>query len=189
MIRLRPIAVDVRMRDVSMRLPFRFGVHTMTAAPLVHLRVDLEAADGRRASGWAAELMVPKWFDKDPAKTPHDDLLALRDSVRAAGLAFRAAGEDTAFGLWRNVYRERVEERQGVPLVSGFGVALTERALIDALCRAENCSFFDGWKRGVYGFDPGAVADPLYLRDDAAGAYVPLPPELVQKVLDGSLRV
>ncbi|NXX48614.1 S27A3 protein, partial [Tricholaema leucomelas] len=39
------------------------------------------------------------------------------------------------------------------------------------------------------GFDPERVPDPLFLLDEAAKAYVPLGPVLLQGVLDGSFRI
>ncbi len=39
------------------------------------------------------------------------------------------------------------------------------------------------------GFDPATVGDPLYVRDDAKGAYVQLTPELYRAVESGSMRV
>jgi fatty-acyl-CoA synthase len=39
------------------------------------------------------------------------------------------------------------------------------------------------------GFDPGAVGDPLYLRDDAAGTYVPLTTALHGEIVAGRRRL
>ncbi len=39
------------------------------------------------------------------------------------------------------------------------------------------------------GFDPGAVADPLFFRDDAARTFVPLTPALHAQILSGALRI
>jgi len=39
------------------------------------------------------------------------------------------------------------------------------------------------------GFDPAAVTDPLYVRDDAKGDYVQLTPELHRAIQSGSMRV
>jgi fatty-acyl-CoA synthase len=39
------------------------------------------------------------------------------------------------------------------------------------------------------GFDMEAVGDPIYLRDDAARAYVPLAPEVLSEIRDGRRRV
>jgi len=36
--------------------------------------VEVEATDGRRGRGYAGNNLAPKWFDKDPAKTFHDNV-------------------------------------------------------------------------------------------------------------------
>ena len=65
--RLRVTAVELFERDVLLRMPFRFGVVTLTQAPQAFARVRIRVEDGREAEGAAAELLVPKWFDKDAA--------------------------------------------------------------------------------------------------------------------------
>jgi len=65
-------AASCHLRNLRTRLPFRYGVVTLTHFPLLHLAVDVEAADGRRARGFAADNLPPKWFDKDPAKSFRD---------------------------------------------------------------------------------------------------------------------
>ena len=52
-------------RDVHLRMPFRFGVVTLTQAPQCFVCVRIEFADGRSRWGAAAELLAPKWFDKN----------------------------------------------------------------------------------------------------------------------------
>ena len=39
------------------------------------------------------------------------------------------------------------------------------------------------------GFDPAAVRDPLYVRDDAQGSYVPLTPERFRAIQAGTIRL
>jgi fatty-acyl-CoA synthase len=39
------------------------------------------------------------------------------------------------------------------------------------------------------GFDPGAISEPLYFRDDAAKRYVPLTRELVAAIASGARAV
>jgi fatty-acyl-CoA synthase len=39
------------------------------------------------------------------------------------------------------------------------------------------------------GYDPAKVSDPLYLRDDGARSYVPLGPDLFQRIAAGEMRV
>lgn len=39
------------------------------------------------------------------------------------------------------------------------------------------------------GFDPAAISDPLYFRDDARGGYVPLDPRLYEEIVAGRARL
>jgi hypothetical protein len=50
-------------RDVRLRMPFRFGVVTLTQAPQCFVRVRIELADGRSQWGASAEILATKWFD------------------------------------------------------------------------------------------------------------------------------
>src|SRR6185295_7226775 len=81
----------------------------------------------------AAELLAPKWFDKNPALSNEDNFEQLRDSMRRARAAYLAGGENTADG----------HSRPSVGLVEHFGPALLDRALLDALCRARGVSFYE----------------------------------------------
>jgi len=74
--------------DCSTRLPFRFGNHTMTWAPTLTVRVELETEAGP-AAGYAADLLAPKWFEKDPAKSLRQDVEGLIASALAAAEAAR----------------------------------------------------------------------------------------------------
>ncbi len=152
--------VSFALADARTRLPFRFGVSTLTAAPVLTARVDVRG-EGTEASGYAADLLVPKWFEKDPAKSVEDDVRALLDSARAAASALlRPRDDDTAFGHWYSLYRERVLARhREAPdaLVRGFGAALLERAMIDAVCRATGVSFFEALATDRLGFEGGRI--------------------------------
>ena len=75
---------DVFLTDCRTRLPFRFGAATMTHAPLCLLRAEIETDSGRVAEGFSSDLLVPKWFDKNPDTTTRQDLDKLLDSVRKA---------------------------------------------------------------------------------------------------------
>ena len=138
--RLRVVEARLYERPVRFRLPFRFGAATVTAAPQAFLRLTVEAADGRRAEGQAAELMVPKWFDKDPALTEQQNFDQLRRSLAIARPFYLAAPPAPAFAL-----SAEIEPRHHAVCVAGelggliasFGLALFDRAVIDALCRIE----------------------------------------------------
>ncbi len=123
-------------------MPFRFGVVTLTEAPQAFARVKI-SLQGRAAEGAAAEVLAPKWFDKNPALTNEDNFEQLRDSMRQARAAYLAGGENTAYG----------HSRPTVGLVENFGPALLDRAVLDALCRALGISFYDAIRRNVVGLD------------------------------------
>lgn len=139
--RLRVVEARLYERPVRFRLPFRFGAATVTAAPQAFLRLTVETADGRRTEGQAAELMVPKWFDKDPALTEAQNFDQLRRSLALARPLYLEAAPASAFAL-----SAAIETRQHAAcaaaglggLIASFGLALFDRAVIDALCRIED---------------------------------------------------
>jgi hypothetical protein len=149
-------------RDVRLRLPFRFGVSTLEQAPQAFVRARI-VVNGKESQGGAAEMMVPKWFDKDPELTNEQNFEQLRASLRLARDSYLAAGENTAFGHSIDVYGPHiaVAAMQGInSLVACFGPALIDRALLDALCRSAGISFFEAIKRNVAGLTaPGWQAD------------------------------
>jgi hypothetical protein len=132
-------------RPVRLRLPFRFGVVTLTEAPQVFVRARVRVADGREGEGLSAELLVPKWFDKSPDLTNEQNFDQLRRSLRSAHAHLAAAGLDTAFGLSAAAdatHREACRAAGLNGLVASFGLALLERAIIDALARLEGVPAF-----------------------------------------------
>ena len=126
-------AIDFFERDVRLRMPFRFGVVTLTEAPQALVRARILLEDGKQSEGAAAELLAPKWFDKNPALSNEDNFEQLRSSIRKAKDAYLSGGANTAYG----------HSRPTVGLVENFGPALIDRALLDALCRALGMSFYE----------------------------------------------
>jgi hypothetical protein len=138
--RLNLLEASFYERPVRLRLPFRFGVVTLREAPQVFVRARIRLQDGRESEGISAELLVPKWFDKSPALTNEDNFKQLRRSLAIARRHVIDAGNDTAFGLSAvSDAGQRAEcmraDLNG--LVASFGLALIERAIIDALARIE----------------------------------------------------
>ncbi|MBI2525514.1 MAG: hypothetical protein HYV93_05985 [Candidatus Rokubacteria bacterium] len=89
-------AASCHVRNLRTRLPFRYGAVTLTRFPLLHLAVEVEAADERRDGGFAADNLPPKWFDKDPAKSFRDNVADQLASIRAAHEAYLSGGEAEA---------------------------------------------------------------------------------------------
>ena len=143
-------------RPVRFRMPFRFGAATLDRAPQAFVRVGIRLANGVVAHGASAEMMMPKWFDKNPALSNDDNVDQLRRSLaiaRDAYLSDRAPA--AAFGHHARHYRAllAMNARQGnESLVAGYGPALIDRAVIDAVCRSMGVSFFDAMRGNVVGF-------------------------------------
>jgi Enolase C-terminal domain-like len=132
-------AVDLFERDVELRMPFRFGVVTLTRAPQAYARVRIRLADGRRGEGMAAELLAPKWFDKNPALSNEDNFEQLRAALGIARTLALDGSADTGFGRFIRDYPAQVERAaaRGLnSLVALYGPALLDRAALDALGRA-----------------------------------------------------
>ena len=148
--------VQLFQRQVTLRLPFRFGAATVTQCPQAFVRV-LAEVEGRRVGGASAELMVPKWFDKSPTLTHEQNFEQLRDSLRHAReavLATRDALTPYALSQAAGEAAIAVSQAQGLPrLVAQFGTALLDKAVADAALRATGQSWVDGLRAGVLG-DP-----------------------------------
>jgi len=155
--------ISLYERDVRLRMPFRFGVVTLTQAPQAFVRARIRLADGKEAEGGAAELLAPKWFDKDPSLSNEQNFEQLRASLRLAREAYLASGENTAFGHSIDIYGPQIAlaATQGLnSLVACYGPALIDRAVLDALCRALGISFFKAISTNVAGITaPGWQAD------------------------------
>jgi hypothetical protein len=154
--------IELAERRVDFVQPFRFGDVTVEAAPQAFVHVEIEV-DGRRSSGASAELMVPKWFDKNPALGVAETIAELRTSLRIARRLYaESRAPDTAFGIHAGLYDRQIEAcaEAGLPaLPSLFGPALIDKAILDALLRALGLDVFDGLKRNVVGLDNRLTGD------------------------------
>jgi Enolase C-terminal domain-like len=171
------VRVELFERATPLRLPFRFGATTVTQAPQAFARVELAFADGRRAAGATAELMVPKWFDKRPALDKDASIEQLRRSLALAADAYLAdAAPRSAFA--HAAVRLPAIVAEGArhdlpPLAALFGAAELDKAIVDALCNHLGLSFFDAVRRNAVGFEAAALAS--------------LAPDLVDADLDAAL--
>lgn len=156
-------AVDLRVRQVALRLPFRFGATTLTACPQLFVRVDVEVSGHGHAQGFAAEMMVPKWFDKRADRSADANIADLAGATRAASAAYLNDTPAPSFALFARHYPAlmRQARAEGVTdLSAGFGQAVLDRAVIDALCRALGISFFEAAQRNALGLcDAGITPD------------------------------
>lgn len=146
-----------------LRLPFRFGSVTVTHGRQAVLRARIRLPGGRAAEGWAAETLAAKWFDKDPALTDEQNEHQLRRAIEIAVETYRAAGARTPFALFADCYAAvmaRAAADRLPPLVAAFGPALLDRAVLDAVLRAEGLSFAAGMRANIAGMAAHpAIAD------------------------------
>ncbi len=154
--RFKVISVDFLERDVKLRMPFRFGIVTLTESPQAFVRVRIRLENGVEAEGAAAELLAPKWFDKNPDLSNEDNYEQLRGSLRSAREAYLAGGANTAWGHFRANYRPG--------LVAAYGPAQLDRALLDALCHGLGVSFYEALRANAIGAeDFEGMAMPEFL--------------------------
>ena len=157
-------AIDCGARRVRLRLPFRFGAVTLTNCPQLFVRATVEVGNSRRALGMAAELMVPKWFDKRAERSHADNVAQLSASVESAAQAY--LGDDPArpFELFARHYPALMQQgrRDGfTELSSAYGQAVLDRAVLDGFCRALDMSFFDAAARNLLGLQDSALMPDL----------------------------
>ena len=151
--------VELYERPVVLRLPFRFGVVTLTKCPQAFARARIESADGSSAWGASAEMMAPKWFDKNLALSNDDNFDQLRDVLTMARAAYLAdASPASAFGHFARHYDGHLEAAAAKghnPLLANYGPALVDRAVLDALCRGKQVSFYAAMQSNLPGIGAG----------------------------------
>jgi hypothetical protein len=172
------MAIEIRVVDSAAgianayaRMPFRFGVITMRAAPSFTLALTVEDRAGRRATGYAADLLAFRWFDKRPEKSLADNCEDLIRTVEVARELYLEAGRHgprTPFRLFLDSYPEI--ERQALAegfnrLGASFGSSMLERAVIDAVGRLAGRRLFELVRGEDLGIDLGAISPELAGRE------------------------
>jgi len=162
--KFRILAVEAYEWRFTLRMPFRFGVITVTQGRQAVVRVRIRDAAGREGWGGAAESLAAKWFDKDAALSDANNEDQLRRSLELAAAASLAAGPNTAFGHFADGYADQLAAcaREALnPLVASYGRALVDRAALDALLKLQGVSFAAGMRGNIGGLAPHAVAPDL----------------------------
>jgi hypothetical protein len=154
---------DLHVIDLRTRMPFRYGIATVTALPHLFLRLNVQV-DGQSATGLAADHLPPKWFTKDPAKpiaVEIAEMLCVIEHALGLTAGLRAA---SPFDAWLALYEQQAQwgRAEGLaPLLTHFGVTLVERAMIEAVCRAAGCTFAQALRQNRFGIRLGALHPAL----------------------------
>ncbi|MDI3468979.1 MAG: hypothetical protein OJF62_001042 [Pseudolabrys sp.] len=160
-------------RCVPFVTPFRFGAVTVGEAAQLFVHVEIDVEGRGRSIGATAELLVPKWFNKDPDLSADETVDQLRRSGVLAREIYLAAGEPlTAFGLHAASAGRVVAAcaKEGIPpLAAVFGPAEIDKAVLDALLRALGIDVFTGLRDNIAGLDARLTPD---LDDAAIGGFL-----------------
>ena len=161
---IRVLAADPFVLDMWTRMPFRYGIVTLSALPHLFLRIEAEI-DGRREVGVSADHLPPKWFTKDPATSPRDDVAEMIEVIAQACTIARAVPKQpTVFLFWKYLYEMQAAWAGGwgkPPLLAHFGTSLVERAVVDAFCKSRNVPFHKAVRHNTLGVDLGTLHPEL----------------------------
>lgn len=149
--------------ELRARMPFRYGIATMTEVPQIIARLTFEI-DDRIQIGLAADLLPPKWFTKDPTRALGDEIDEMLRVIGAALRHAQALRAPTPFAFWRELYAEQMEWAKGEklpPLLSNFGTSMVERALIHASCRLRGTSLSAALRENLLGIQLGTLHPDL----------------------------
>ncbi|MDB5289393.1 MAG: hypothetical protein JWL69_634 [Phycisphaerales bacterium] len=179
--RLKVLSTNLHIVNMRLRMPFRFGITTLTELPHLFLSVQLEV-DGRRTWGVAADGLPNKWFTKDPNTRYRDDIDDMLKVIRSAcDIGVAAGPHASVFELWERIYQAQIAWAGGwgyPPLLAGFGASLVERAMIDAFCRDQGVPFSTALRDDRLGLRLGRIHPEL----DAARPRDLLPPEPLRQI-------
>ncbi|MBS7702887.1 enolase C-terminal domain-like protein [Chelatococcus asaccharovorans] len=144
---LRLMEMRLGERLWPLRIPFHYGRVTVDSFAEVHLALDA-VIGGHTVTGYAAEIAAPKWFEKDPGISADESVDRLKcAAIRAVEIASGITAELPSLAvlereLTRAMATDTTLALAGLTaLERSFGVALVERAAIDALCRGVGLSF------------------------------------------------
>jgi hypothetical protein len=155
----------VGLRNSTTRIPFRYGVASLTRCPQAIVRVVIECG-GQVRQGFSGDCLPPSWFDKSPGK---DFAQQVDDMLRVIALAQTVFAEAFAteadfFPSWRACH-EAIQRQcapgDAPPLLASFGSSLLERAIVDAICRRHDVSFARAIRDNLLEIDPGLVHPEL----------------------------
>ncbi len=160
---IKLLKAELFRQPLKARMPFRYGIATMTEVTHVFLRLTFDLG-GRVQTGVAADHLPPKWFTKDPQRPLDEEVEEMLLVIRTAVAQARGLEAETPFSFWRALYDLQAAwggKNEIPPLLAQFGVTLVERALIDAFCRAEGVAFPVALRENRFGLDLGVIHPSL----------------------------
>jgi len=158
-VKVRILEGETRLINLRTRMPFKYGIATMTDVPYAFLKLSVEI-EGKCHEGYAADNLPPKWFTKIP-ETPLGEemveMLRVIENARETAIGMEA---DSPFELWQDLADAQSQwgtENRIAPLLYVFGTSMVERALIEATCRALGKPFAKALIDNDFGISLGAM--------------------------------
>jgi L-alanine-DL-glutamate epimerase-like enolase superfamily enzyme len=168
------------LRNSTTRIPFRYGNACLTRCPQATLGATIES-EGKLQTGYSGDCLPPGWFDKTPGRPFSQQIKDMLAVIAASEAIFREefARPVAFFPAWR-VAEDRIHqlavERKFTPLLASFGVSLVERAMLDAICRAQGVPFAEAVRGNLFGIEAGVAFSEL--RGLAPAQWLPPAPRL-----------
>ena len=163
--KIRLEQTQLRLRNSTTRIAFRYGTACLTSCPQAVLGATL-VLDGKTGRGYSGDCLPPSWFDKSPER---DYAGQINDMLAVIALAKDVFLQEFArptefFPAWmaacERVHR-RATERGFTPLLASFGGSLLERAILDAMARAAGLSLARAVRENLFGIVSGEVYPEL----------------------------
>jgi hypothetical protein len=154
---------DIHLLDLRTRMPFRYGIATMTHTPHAFVRLRV-AVGGKDAVGISADHLPPKWFTKDPDRPVADEVLEMARAIEHAVRTAAGVRAASPFDAWRQVHDTQAAwgRAEGLPpLLTQFGTSLVERALLEAVCRSACRPFHELLRGDAFGIRLGDIHPAL----------------------------
>lgn len=150
-------------------MPFTVGsnLSAKKRRPRAVFIVRLQLSDGKSVvTGRSGDRPSFGWLDKRTVRTPDQKLTDLIALVQKARDIYLDEGSkfSSAFQLWYDCHEKITafaKETDHESLSASYASALFERAVIDAVCRAGQVSFFHAVGNEVLGIRPGLVHEEL----------------------------
>jgi L-alanine-DL-glutamate epimerase-like enolase superfamily enzyme len=173
---MRIVGFELYRVDLGTRLPFQYGIATMTRVPEIFIRLQVQF-DPAPTAGFSSDCLPPKWFTKIPEKPLQEELAEMLTVIQHALETAVGIEGESVFACWQSLYsaQERwANERHIPPLLAHFGTSLVERALIDAFCRARQMTFAQAMGDNSLKIDLGKIHSAL--RGKAPSDFLPAAP-------------
>lgn len=154
------LSASVQRHDIATRMPFKYGIATMTNVPHVFITVTVRI-DNSKCTGYSADHLPPKWFTKDPETPVEREIADMESAINQAIAAAEDIVAPNPFNFWKDLYDRLMNPPNFPPLLQHFGISLIERAMLDAVCRSYRQPLWKLIREDLLGIDLGSLSPEL----------------------------